>query len=107
MCGNRIEFSSDFHAHHSLGTRGLGGGKRDDRIFVPGYWTKELAERYPFAPEPPEGMKWNLYAECDRCHQEDEHDQKCVGQLQWSGNGSRKGTEQGRARQDNLFGDDA
>jgi hypothetical protein len=86
-CGCRLEFASEegfgnYEAHHSRGTRGLGGGKRDDRMLVEGEWTKELQELFPFAPLPPDGFKWNLYALCGGCHRE-EHNQGCSGEPQW------------------------
>lgn len=103
-CGCKLEFGAtapfasgnddgmtNFHAHHSRGTRGLGGAYRDDRIHVPFTGTEkewnefleELWREYPFLPPPPFMMKWNLYALCNNCHKDD-HNQGCKGELQWS-----------------------
>jgi hypothetical protein len=91
-CGERLSFgnvngvesggAANYHAHHSQG-RGLGGSKRDDRIFIPGGFDPVLIEEYPYMPEPPEGLVWNLYPLCNECHTSDEHDQGCAGELQW------------------------
>jgi hypothetical protein len=87
-CGCKLDFGENFHAHHSRGTRGMGGGLRDDRIFIP--YTGEvhpiaLCDEYEYMPAPPEGMQWNLYPLCNNCHQEI-HEQGCDGKLHWSGN---------------------
>lgn len=89
-CGGRLEWASEegygnYEAHHALGTRGLGGSKREDRIFVPAISDTEVQEmrkKYPYMPMSPPGMKFNLLALCQECHKED-HDQGCAGEPQW------------------------
>jgi hypothetical protein len=84
-CGCKLDFNENFHAHHSRGTRGMGGGLRDDRIFMSGEQLATDFEKFPYMPMPPDDMKWNLYPLCNNCHQET-HEQGCNGKLHWSGN---------------------